>query len=249
MVKGKAQRSQLFDLNIWRWPLALALALFMFVVLGLPLIALSMTAITQNQGDWQWSQVGFHHFRKVFFSMDETHRALSHSLFLGASVATASVVFSLMLSFLQWKTGLKGRRFLEIGASFPYALPGTVIALALILCFSQSFFGLAFSLYNSLALIGLAYFLKFQSLAVKNLGEGFCQIDNSLGEAARVSGASGWVSIKTIWLPLMKPSLMASWFLIFLPCLSELTMTIFLTGPGIETIGTLIFQLQDQIYH
>jgi iron(III) transport system permease protein len=34
-------------------------------------------------------------------------------------------------------------------------------------------------------------------------------------------------------------------FLVFMPVISELTMTILLTGPGLETIGTLIFSLQE----
>lgn len=38
---------------------------------------------------------------------------------------------------------------------------------------------------------------------------------------------------------------MASFFLVFMPAISELTMTVLLTGPGNETLGTLIFQLQE----
>jgi iron(III) transport system permease protein len=66
-----------------------------------------------------------------------------------------------------------------------------------------------------------------------------------LEEAARVSGASWWKTMQSIWLPLMKPVLVSSWFLVFMPCFSELTMTILLSGPGLETLGTLIFQLQE----
>jgi iron(III) transport system permease protein len=43
----------------------------------------------------------------------------------------------------------------------------------------------------------------------------------------------------------MKPSLVASFFLILMPAFSELTMTILLTGPGLETVGTVLFQLQE----
>jgi iron(III) transport system permease protein len=66
-----------------------------------------------------------------------------------------------------------------------------------------------------------------------------------LAEAAHVSGA-GWLrTLWTIWLPLLKPALVAAWFLVFMPVMSELTMTVLLTGPGLETIGSLIFQLQE----
>ena len=70
-------------------------------------------------------------------------------------------------------------------------------------------------------------------------------MDDVLAEAAHVAGAGWFTVMRTIWFPLMKPALVASWFLVFMPAMTELTMTILLTGPGLETLGTLIFQMQD----
>ena len=54
-----------------------------------------------------------------------------------------------------------------------------------------------------------------------------------------------WLSARTIWAPLVWPSVMAGWFLVFMPCFSELTMSILLVGPRIETVGTRMFELQQ----
>lgn len=43
----------------------------------------------------------------------------------------------------------------------------------------------------------------------------------------------------------MKQSLTTAWFLIFIPCLRELTLSIFLWSAGNETLATVIFTLQD----
>ena len=245
IVSGKASRPSLIELKEWRWPLFSILSVLLFFLFALPVLGILITALSQVSGELSFSNLGLGHFYRVFFEMSETGRALGNSLYLGVMSATLATFLAVFLSYIQWKTNLKGRHLLEVSASFPYSIPGTVVALAMILAFSRGIFGIGPSLYNTLAMLWIAYLVKFLSLAMKTIGDGFGQIDDSLAEAARVSGAGWLVTLKTIWVPLMKPSIVAAWFLIFMPAFSELTMTILLSGPGTETLGTLIFQLQE----
>ena len=98
---------------------------------------------------------------------------------------------------------------------------------------------------DTLWILIIAYFAKYLSFAVKALTTNVQQIDVSLEEAARVSGAGFMTAIRTIWLPLLRPAMAASWFLVFMPAFSELTMSVLLVGPGTETVGTTLFQLQS----
>ena len=50
---------------------------------------------------------------------------------------------------------------------------------------------------------------------------------------------------RTIWLPLLWPSIAAGWFLVFMPAFGELTMSMLLVGPGTDTVGTVLFALQE----
>lgn len=245
VVSGKASRPSLIDLGRWKNPLFLGILCFVGLVLVLPLGGILITALSSVQGRFSFDNFGLQNFRNVFFGISETPRALKNSLILGVGAATFATFLGMLLSYVQWKTKLKGRRLLDIFASLPYAAPGTVVALALIISFSGPFLGFGPSLYNTLWILWLAYVIKFLSFSIRTTGDGFGQIDDCLAEAARVSGASWWVTLKTIWYPLMKPSLVAAWFLIFMPAFSELTMTVLLTGPGMETVGTLLFQLQE----
>lgn len=245
IVSGKSARSSVIELRSWRWPLFGLLLIVLFVLFVLPLGGILITALTKVHGQSGLGNFGFGNFRYVFLELTETWRALGNSLKLAFFAATAAVLLSFFLAYLQWKTKIRGRQLLDLLASFPYSIPGTVVALALILAFSNGIFGLGPSLYNTLALLWLAYLIKFLSLSIKTIGDGFGQIDDSLAEAARISGASWLGTIWSIWIPLLKPAIVASWFLIFMPAFSELTMTILLSGPGMETLGTLIFQLQE----
>lgn len=244
-VSGKTARPSLIDLGGARKPLTFGLAILFVILFILPLFGITVTALSKVQGKMELSNFGLQNIYRVFFETNETPRALFNSFKLGVMAATATTIMGLLLGYINKKTKLKGRSLIEIMASLPYSTPGTVLALAFILTFSSNFIGLPISLYNSLGMIVIAYFAKYLNFSLRTTSDGFGQIDDCLAEAARVSGASWWVTMKTIWFPLMKPALIASWFLVFMPAFSELTMTILLTGPGLETLGTLIFQLQE----
>lgn len=244
-VGGKTSRPSLIDLGAWKLPLLVFLGMSFFVLFLLPLFGVFVTALSKVQGSFSLDNFGLQNFQKILFETDETPRALWNSTKLAFWVATIAVIFGMILSYIVQKTKIKGRGIVDILASLPYATPGTVLAFAFILTFSSGILGFRIPLYNTIYLIGMAYIAKYLNFTLRTCSDGFGQIDDVLAEAARVSGASWLTTMKTIWFPLMKPALVASWFLVFMPAFSELTMTILLSGPGLETLGTLIFQLQE----
>lgn len=244
-VGGKSSRLSSVPLRQWNTPIAIVLAVFLFLIFILPLLGVLLSAFSSVQGSWSFSNLTFNNYYRVLFETEETARAIGQSLLLGFSAAAICTVFSFFFNYFIQRTTWRSRTIAAVAASIPFSTPGTVLALALILSFSQGFFGIGPSFYNTLFLIGLAYVAKYLSLSLKTVGDGYQQIHPSLEEAARISGANWWQVMIGIYWPLLKTALMASMFLVFMPVLSELTMTILLTGPGLETIGALIFQLQE----
>lgn len=245
LVGGKSTRPSLLSLNGATWPVIIGLSLLLFSIFILPLLGLLVSALSTVQGSWSFGSLSFANFYRVLFDTEETVRAVTNSLMLGFGAALLCTVFSFLMAYFPAKTNIRGRSFPGVFASIPFSTPGSVLALALILTFSQGYFGIGPSLYNTLGLILIAYVVKYMSLSFKTMQDGYSQIHPSLEEAARVSGANFWAVLRTIYLPLLKSSLIASAFFIFMPVMSELTMTILLTGPGLETVGTLIFSLQE----
>jgi iron(III) transport system permease protein len=244
-VSGKSSRPSLIELGKWKTFSVIAVVIFLFLVFIMPLSGILISALSKVQGDFSMSNWTLGNFYRVLFETQETGRAFWNSLSLGVIAASIACLLGAFLSYIQVKTKLQGRNLLDLIASLPYSTPGTVVALSLILAFSNGFFGVGPSLYNTLGMLALAYVVKYLSFAMKTTADGYRQIDDVLDEASRVSGAGWSRTMLHIWLPLMKSPLVAAWFLIFMPVVSELTMTILLTGPGLETIGTVIFQLQE----
>ena len=71
--------------------------------------------------------------------------------------------------------------------TIPFSTPGTVLAGRTIKFWKKS---RSISLYNTLFLIGLAYFIKYLSFAIRTIGDGMRQIDKSLEESSILCGAS-----------------------------------------------------------
>lgn len=244
-IGGKAVRPSLVPLKGYKNLILILLALLLFIIFILPILGLLLSALSSVQGSWSFSQLSLDNFSRVLFETEETPRALLQSLLLGLGAAVICTTFSFVFNYFIYRTQFWGRMTSSVAVSLPFSTPGTVLALAIILSFSQGIFGIGPSLYGTLWLMLLAYVVKYCSLSFKVVGDAYQQVHPSLEEAAQISGASWLYILRTIYWPILRPALVASAFLVFMPVLSELTMTILLTGPGLETIGTLIFQLQE----
>lgn len=241
LVTGKVARPSLIDLGTKQWAAQIALSVMAFILFVMPIGAILIAALSKLQGERSLSNFGFQNFYTIFFQTDETYRALWNSTFLAVGAAVLCSLIAYFLSQAGKKVGTTVNKFKEAFIAIPYAVPGTVLALSLTL----TTLSLKLPLYNTLGIIFAAYIAKFLNFSYRIINDGVSQIDPTLIDAAHVAGANSFQTLMRIWLPILRPFLMASFFLVFMPAFSELTMTVLLTGPGNETIGTLIFQLQE----
>lgn len=235
IVTGKSARASTVDLGKGQWVAITFLVFACIIVFALPIGSIVLASLSHVQGNYTLSNFTLNNFATILFKTDETYRALSNSFFL----ATSTALLCGCLGYAFAKSAQNKMKDLFI--AIPYAVPGTVLSLSLTLVV------LAFNLplYNTLGIILLAYVVKFLNFSYRSLNDGINQIDISLIDAAKISGANSYQRLLKIWLPMLKPFIVAALFLVFMPAFTELTMSVLLTGPGNETLGTLIFQLQE----
>lgn len=245
VVGGKSPRPSLFSFekkSIW---VHVCLCILISILFFLPILGIIIGALAKVQGVLSLDNLGLQNFVKVFLEIPETANAVKNSFLLAATAATAATGLGLLFAFMAVKGQSPFKKIWEFVTSVPFATPGTVLALAFILAFGRGLFGTYLPLYNSLTLIALIYIVKYINFSFRASADGLRQIHDCLAEASLVSGAGPFKTFIHIWIPLLKTTLLASWFLVFMPSFSELTMTILLTGPGLETLGTLLFQLHE----
>ena len=229
-----------------RW-VAAALGWLLAVVLLLPHATLVLVSFVPR-GTWTTEilppVLDLSNYASLF-SEPERLRPLVNSLWM-AAVATLA---ALALGFAAARLAVRGRTrlggVLETLLTVPWALPGTVFAVALSTAFSvhAPWIG-RFVLVGTAAILPLAYLVRNLPLTGRSTFAGFRQLDPALDEAGASLGASAWRRFRRVDLPLLAPALAAGASLAFITALGDFVVSIVLytyeTRPiSIEILSSL----------
>jgi iron(III) transport system permease protein len=156
-------------------------------------------------------------------------------------VVTALVVMAMVLpiAFLVQKYRSRFNPTINAMVLVGFALPGIVIALALVSMSVQlpEWTGL----YQSFPILVLAYAIHFGSQGLGSAKSAVGTVSRRLPEAASLLGAGATRRFTKVYLPLMMPGLLAGGGLVLLATLKELPATLLLAPIGFETIATRIW--------
>jgi len=238
---GKGSRPQLVDLGRTRWGVFAFCAAVFTVAVVAPYLTLVAVSLSKSWGLEFWRNLTLRHYRFVLLEYDVTRRAIWNSLVLAASTATLAVLLGSLIGWIDLRTGLRGRKALDYASLIPLGLPGIVVAVALI----QFWLRVPLPIYGTLVIILLAYTGRYVPLGVRSANAAFRQIDPSLEETARITGA-GWLrTFMSVTLPLARPGLFAGWLLVFIPALQELSASILLFSSGSITLAVAVYNLYE----
>jgi iron(III) transport system permease protein len=224
-----------------------ASGLVLGLVVLIPLAALVATSLIPAHGvPLHAGSATLEHYRYVLGEHAATRRAFVNSAALAGMAAAALVLVSAPLGhFLVRRPGAV-LRLVNLAADLPYALPGVVLAIAMILLCLRPLPVLGgIGLYNTPWIILAAYLSRFLALSLRPVLGGYLALDRSLEEAARSAGASFLRCLTTVVLPLIAPAAAAGAILVFLTAFSELTVSALLWSAGAETVGVVVFSLEQ----
>ena len=234
-----------FALGRWRLPLALLGWLAILFLLILPGLALVTTALIPSFGvPLTWNTATLANFEEVLFRQASTSRAFRNSAMLAGGAALILAFGAIPLSIGIERFSRLSQRILHGAIELPYALPGIVLAIACILLFLRPL-PLIGSLYATAWIILVAYLMRFFALAMKPVTTAVGQISRDLDEAAAVSGARPLRRMLTITTPLAAPAAVAGALLVFMSAFNELTVSALLWSSGNETLGVVLFSLEE----
>jgi len=247
VVGGQAGGVSLVTLGRWRYPVAAALGAFVAASVVLPLGAILVTSLIRAYGlPPAPANLTLAHYAEVVTGVPKIQRAVVNSLGLASGSATLILGLSVGLGYLLTRVRLRGAGALDLLLAIPYAIPGTVVALGMILAWLRPIPVIGLRLYDTVWIILLAYVARFLAIGVRTVLAGLAQVHGTLEEAARISGAGPIAAFLGIVVPIIRPSLAAGWVLAFIPAVAELTLSILLFSVGNETLGVAIFGLNDE---
>lgn len=243
IIAGKSFRPVEVKLRGLRKPLLVICLLYIAFTIVLPTATIFLVGGLRTYGlPMTMENLTMANYKFILFDWQLTQDAIRNSILLGLAAAVITMFAGVMISYVIVKMRVRGKGFLEFLGMLPFSVPGSVIALGVILAWSGKF---GINLYNTVWIILVAYIARYMAFSLKANSAALEQVHDSLVEAARACGASMWQSLRDIVLPLVKPGMVAAFFLIFLPALRELTVSVMLYGPSTRTIGVAIYTLNE----
>ncbi|MBQ2343564.1 MAG: iron ABC transporter permease, partial [Acidaminococcaceae bacterium] len=240
-ISGKSTRPNMVELGKWKWPAFAVVAGYAFIAMILPLSSIVVTSflVSMSKG-LALDNFGIDAWIPVVTSsqyMESVWRSIGY----GIVAACIGTVLALFVAYLSVKTNITGRSIPDLLVVLGGATPSIVIALALIVTFSGNY---GLNLYSTMWILIVSYLVKYMTMSVRTIAASLSQVHISLEEAALSSGASWIRTCKDIIMPLVAPSIVAGWFLIFMPSFYELTMSNLLYGSDTKSLGVLLYELQ-----
>ena len=243
IIAGKSVRPTVLKLRGLRTPLFIFCCVYLLITVVMPTVTIFLVGFLNTYGlPLALENMSWENYRYVLFEWKLTKDAIWNSAYLSLSAAFVTMIAGGIISYVLVKLKVRGKWFLEFLGMLPFSLPGTVIALGVILTWSGRF---GITIYNTAWIIFVAYLARYMAFSLKSNSAALEQVHDSLVEASRASGATPWQSLRDIVIPLIRPGMVAAFFLIFLPALRELTTSVLLYGPTTRTIGVAIYTLNE----
>ncbi|MGH6988335.1 MAG: ABC transporter permease [Stellaceae bacterium] len=225
--RGTRRRAARHALGRFRLPALLALIVLAVVTLCVPL-GMILYWLTQH---------GAAAISPAEVSASLLIGATLSSLWLGLAGAALTVALALPLGFLAVRFDGRFVTMIERAAYLAQGVPGIVVALALISLTVR----VVYPLYQTAALLLVAYAIVFLPLALVSVRAAVAQAQRNLEEAGRSLGL-GWLAvIRRVLLPLIGPGLGAAAALVFVSIVTELTATLLLAPIGTQTLAIVVW--------
>jgi iron(III) transport system permease protein len=242
-VTGKAYRPTRLPLRRWKAPALVFVAIYLGFAVVLPLVVLVWTSVFGNQPPSLeiLAQANVDSYRHLFASAG-FWLALRNTFFVAASSAAIVTVIGTILAWTILRTKLPGRAALDFVSFMSIGVPSVIAGLAALLLYLS----LPIGVYGTIWVLVLAYSYRL-AVATRSSRAALAQLHHELEEAADVSGARWLATMARIVLPLLAPSLLANFVLLFIVGFREFTLPVILQSPDNLVLSVIMWSLFTSI--
>ena len=246
MQKGAAPAARTINSATIRWS-ATILGWAFAVFLLLPHLTLLVVSFVRRgtwtteliPPAWTWDNYA------ALATQPERLRPMVNSLWMAAVATIGVVLLALWAGRMIVQRKARLTRVIESLTNVPWAVPGTVLAIALATTFSvHAPWAGRIVLIGTIAILPLAYMIRNLPIAAGSILAGFRQLDPALDEAAASLGAGRARTLVRVTVPLLRPAILAGAALAFATALGDFVTSIvlytFSTRPiSIEILSVL----------
>ena len=242
VIRGRGFNPVRYKLGRWRYPALALFAVYFLLTVVCPLFVLiwaSMVPYYVVPSMESIKMVSFDHYVNVASTPRFLHDLINTVVMaIGAGLATMAV--ALMISWLVIRLKHRAGFMLDSLTFISYAIPGVVVALAMIFVYLQPPLR-PLGIYGSIWIIVLGLVTQYLAFATRTTNAGLLQIHQELEEAASVSGATRLRTLWKITTPLLMPSLVAGWIWVVAHSLRTFSVPLVLASENNEVLAVWIW--------
>ena len=181
-----------------------------------------------------------------------------NTVFLAVSVSFTIIFLSLLINYSSRMKETKINIFFNKISSLGYAIPGSIIAIGMLIPFTFfdnfliNFFKINFNLNvnafftGSIFVLCFAYVVRFFTISQTNIESSFFRISKNIDDTARVLGKKPILILFNIHIPLMSLSILLSLVLIFIEIVKELSATLILRPFNFDTLAIQVYEYASE---
>lgn len=239
-VTGRGFATRVSRLGGWRWVIFTIVLVYVIVGTLLPVATLAVGSFMKLFGLVVTDPFTVKHWR---LTLGDTRfwPAFKNTMLMGVVAATLGMVFFSFLSYIIVRTKFIGRNALDFFTWLPWGIPGMVLALGFLWAYVGGI-PFPFTVYGTLWLMILAMIVRGFPLGVRVMNGAMVQLGNELEESSRVLGASWFYTFRRIVAPLLSPSFIGAWIILFLLSVRDLVTVILLYSPKSRLLSIIMFE-------
>ena len=241
VITGKNYKPSLIRLGRWQVGTWILLGLYFLFSKGFPLLLLVWTSLVPRIQIPTWAafnEVSLLNFQDIRW--DLVGRAALNTATLVALVPTLALVLSTALSWIVIRSKIRRRAVFDYVAFMPHAVPNLIFGMGAMLL-SLFVLRTAVPLYGTIWLLVIVMALVQISFGSRMTNSGLIQIHPELEEAADVSGANTFQTLRHVILPLLKNTFSQAWVWLAILAFRELTLPVILFSADNVTLSFVIW--------
>ncbi len=192
------------------------------------------------------------------FTLKDTFINTFNTVFLALSVSFIIIFLSLLINYSVRIKKTKINLFFNKVSSLGYAIPGSIIAIGILIPFTYldnffvNYFKNNFNLnvdaffVGSIFILCFAYIVRFFTISQTNIESSFYRISKNIDDTARVLGKKPILTLFNIHIPLMSLSILLSLVLIFIEIIKELSATLILRPFNFDTLAVQVYEYASE---
>jgi iron(III) transport system permease protein len=243
-VTGKDFRPRRVRLGGWRYLTCVLSLLLVFMITGLPFLVMLYASLLrryQAPSFEVFQSMSLENYYEIVRDPVYSLDPMWNSTLVGLGSATAVMLLVSVMSYFVHKTRLRGRKLIDFFGFAPIAMPSVVLGTA----FLWFYLLVPLPVLGTLTIICLAYVTRYMAVALRFVSTSMLQIHTELEEAGAVAGGGWWDNFRRIYLPLLRPGLMAGWFWVMVHAYRELTIALMLARSRNRTTAVVIYDLWE----